>query len=69
VEHCIEAFGWDRVVWGSDWPLVEINSSLSHWVTITREIVAGESEEKRRKLFSENAQRIYGLKSREAEHV
>jgi predicted TIM-barrel fold metal-dependent hydrolase len=69
VEHCIEAFGWDRIVWGSDWPLVEINSSLSDWVTITREIVEGESEEKQRKLFIENAQRIYGLKSREAEHV
>jgi predicted TIM-barrel fold metal-dependent hydrolase len=69
VEHCIETFGWDRVVWGSDWPLVEINSSLSDWVTITREIVEGESADKQRKLFTENAQRIYGLKSREAEHV
>ncbi len=61
VEHCIEAFGWDRVVWGSDWPLVEINASLRDWVSITRAIVAGEPEDNQRKLFSDNARRIYGV--------
>jgi predicted TIM-barrel fold metal-dependent hydrolase len=69
VEHCIEAFGWDRIVWGSDWPLVEMNSSLRDWVTITREIVEGELEERQRKLFIDNAQRIYGLKALRAEHA
>ncbi len=60
VEHCIEVFGWDRVVWGSDWPLVEINASLQDWVAITRELVSGESPDNQSKLFSENARRIYG---------
>lgn len=64
VEQCIDAFGWDRVVWGSDWPLVEINSSLQEWVTITRQIVAGTDEADQRKLFSENATRIYGVQGR-----
>ncbi len=63
VEHCIAAFGWDRLVWGSDWPLVEINSSLSEWVSITRRIVAGADEAEQRKLFSDNAARIYGLRA------
>ena len=61
VEHCINAFGWDRLVWGSDWPLVEINSSLSEWVSISRQLLAGADEADQRKLFSENAIRIYGL--------
>jgi predicted TIM-barrel fold metal-dependent hydrolase len=61
VEHCIEAFGWNRVLWGSDWPVVEITSSLSEWVAISRAIVAGESTENQRRLFSENAIRIYDL--------
>ncbi len=64
VEHAIAAFGWDRVVWGSDWPLVEINSSLSEWVSISREIVGGASEADQRKLFSDNAARIYNLSAR-----
>jgi predicted TIM-barrel fold metal-dependent hydrolase len=64
VEHCIAAFGWDRLVWGSDWPLVEINSSLGEWVSISRQIVAGADEADQRKLFSDNAARIYGLRTR-----
>jgi predicted TIM-barrel fold metal-dependent hydrolase len=59
VEHCIDAFGWDRVVWGGDWPVVLLTSSLREWAGITRELVAGEPEENQRKLFHENAQRIY----------
>ena len=30
VEHAIESFGWDRVVWGSDWPVCTLTASLSH---------------------------------------
>jgi len=64
VEHCIAAFGWDRLVWGSDWPLVDINSSLVEWVSISRQIVAGADEADQRKLFSDNAARLYGLRMR-----
>ncbi len=59
VEHCIECFGWDRVVWGSDWPVCNINSSLQTWTNITKAIVAQEDEAHQRKLFRENAIRLY----------
>ena len=59
VEHAIETFGWERVVWGGDWPVVEITSTLETWVQITRQIVAGETEAHQRLLFSENAQQVY----------
>ncbi len=61
VEHCLEVFGWDRVVWGSDWPVCRINAALSRWVEITREIIVGESAENQRKLLHANAVRIYGV--------
>lgn len=61
VEHSIELFGWDRVVWGSDWPLVTITSNLKNWVATTREILSSESVEKQAKLLHRNAERIYGL--------
>jgi predicted TIM-barrel fold metal-dependent hydrolase len=61
VEHCLDAFGWDRVVWGSDWPLVEMASPLADWVAVSRALVAGAADSDQRKLFSENAVRIYGL--------
>ena len=59
VECCLEHFGWDRVVWGSDWPVCLIGGPLRRWVEITRTIIAGEDAANQRKLFFENAARIY----------
>ncbi len=59
VEHCIECFGWDRVVWGGDWPVCLLTTDLKTWVETSRELVSGESEEHQRKLFYKNAERIY----------
>jgi predicted TIM-barrel fold metal-dependent hydrolase len=60
-EHAIDAFGWERVVWGSDWPVVTITSTLADWVRISRTLVAGEPETRQRALFGDNAARVYGL--------
>lgn len=62
VEHCIECFGWDRVVWGSDWPVCTLTSSLRDWVAISRSLVSTASPAEQRKLFHQNAVRIYGLR-------
>ncbi len=61
VEHCLEKFGWDRVVWGSDWPVCTITSDLRTWVQVTNEIIAAADERDRRKLLHDNAVRIYGI--------
>jgi predicted TIM-barrel fold metal-dependent hydrolase len=62
VDHCIECFGSDRLVWGSDWPVVVINSTLPEWIRIARQLVAQLSEREQRKILHDNAARIY-LKS------
>lgn len=62
IEHCLECFGWDRVIWGSDWPVCNINAGLAEWVAISREIVAGEDISNQAKLFRGNASSIYGLR-------
>ena len=59
VEHCIECFGWDRVIWGSDWPVCNINASVEAWVTITKEIVGREEPSHQQQLFRDNALRLY----------
>jgi predicted TIM-barrel fold metal-dependent hydrolase len=62
VEHCIESFGWERVVFGGDWPVCNTTSTLGRWVEIIKEIVSDESADNQEKLFSKNAERIYRLK-------
>src|SRR5262249_42735116 len=32
VEHVIEVFGWDRVLFGSDWPVCTLSASYVQWV-------------------------------------
>ena len=61
IEHCLERFGWNRVVWGSDWPVCNQTTTLSQWVNTSREIVASASETEQRQLFGDNARRIYRL--------
>lgn len=61
VEHAIVSFGWDRVVWGSDWPVCTQTASLSRWVEATHELLSGTSASEKEKLFSKNARRIYRL--------
>jgi predicted TIM-barrel fold metal-dependent hydrolase len=61
VEHVIDAFGWNRVVWGSDWPVVTLGGHLAEWVGATHELIAGCSDDERTALLSGNARRIWGL--------
>ena len=61
VEHIITSFGWDRVVWGSDHPVVRLHATLTSWVNATREIIAGASADEQAKLLHRNAERVYGV--------
>ena len=61
VEHCLEQFGWDRVVWGGDWPVCNMTTTLGNWVAVSREIVCLAAVADQEKLFFRNADRIYGL--------
>ena len=59
VEHVIECFGWDRVMFGSDWPVCTLSASLRRWVQTLIDLTAGAGEENQQKLFYDNAARIY----------
>lgn len=61
IEHTIGSFGWERVVWGSDWPVCTLGGGLMAWVAATHALLDGASEGERRKLLSENARRIWKL--------
>jgi len=61
VETVITTFGWHRVVWGSDHPVVTQFASLTAWVNAAREIVSGASMDEQAALFYRNAERIYRI--------
>ena len=57
-EHCIEAFDWDRVVWGSDWPVCTLTADLTRWVEASHELTSGCSDHEKARLLNLNARRI-----------
>lgn len=61
VEHIIEAFGWDRVVWGSDSPVCTLNATLAQWVAVTHALTRGASAAELDKFHHQNATRIWKL--------
>ncbi|WP_275787056.1 amidohydrolase family protein [Pararhizobium gei] len=61
VEHTIGAFGWERVVWGSDWPVCTLGGGLSTWVATTHALLSGSSLAERNALLAGNAMRLWNL--------
>ena len=57
----LDAFGPDRVMFGSDWPVVNLSSTWSGWVESLDKLVAEIGEEERRRLFHDNAVAFYRL--------
>jgi L-fuconolactonase len=61
VNHCLDSFGPDRVIFGSDWPVCLLGAPLVEWTKALRQIVASRPDAEQKKLFSENAARYYRL--------
>jgi predicted TIM-barrel fold metal-dependent hydrolase len=61
VRTVIDLFGWDRVMFASDWPVVNLGASLKVWVETLKQIVRNDTPANQKKLFHDNAVRWYGL--------
>ncbi len=59
VDHVVTCFGWDRVVWGGDWPVCTLGAPLSRWVAATGELFSGAGTDERARLYHRNAERLY----------
>ena len=59
--HALTVFGEERVMFGSDWPVVTLASEYRRWYKTLDALTAGFSEAAKRKLWSKNAKRFYGL--------
>lgn len=62
VEHTIASFGWDRVMWGSDWPVCNLTSDLATWTNLLDEILSDCTDDQLASFYQRNARRVYRLK-------
>jgi predicted TIM-barrel fold metal-dependent hydrolase len=61
INHVLDSFGPDRVIFASDWPVCTTVASLAEWVTALTAVVRDRPAADQRKLFHDNAVRVYGL--------
>jgi predicted TIM-barrel fold metal-dependent hydrolase len=61
VEHTIDAFGWQRVVWGSDSPVCTLGGNVETWVAATHALIDGCSADEKSALLRGNANRLWNL--------
>jgi len=61
VRSVIDLFGWDRVIYAGDWPVVNLGASYRIWVDTLKQIVQADSPEHQAKLFRTNALKFYQI--------
>jgi L-fuconolactonase len=61
VDHLLECFGPGRLLWGSDWPVVNLAGGYDRWVRASDQLLARLPQSDRDAIFGDNARRFYGI--------
>lgn len=61
VAHLVECFGPERLLWGSDWPVVALAGGFERWRRASVELLADLTEPQRRAVLGGAAARFYRI--------
>jgi L-fuconolactonase len=61
VEHVLDCFGAERVMWGSDWPVVTLAADYASWSRASDRLIAHLSKAEQEAIRGGNARQFYGL--------
>jgi L-fuconolactonase len=61
VARLFECFGPERILWGSDWPVLTLRASYRQWLEIALELVHRHAPGREQAVFCDNAVRCYRL--------
>ena len=61
MRHLLDCFGAERLLWGSDWPVLELAAGYDAWNDITDRFLQDLNPEDRQRIRGGNAQTFYGL--------
>lgn len=59
IQHLLDCFGPDRLMWGSDWPVLNLASNYSDWILVCEKALCNLSEADQIKVWYENTERFY----------
>ena len=58
-EHLLTCFGAERLIWGSDWPVVNLAADYRRWISTAEQLMAGLDASAQSLVFGGNAVGIY----------
>lgn len=61
IEDAVAAFGWDRVLFGSNMPIETMAGSYAEWIDTLADVLSGASDAERAKFYAGNAEAAYRL--------
>lgn len=61
-EFLLEHFGPSRLIWGSDWPVLNLAGSYERWAAVSEALIGELSVHEQAQVWSANAVAFYGLK-------
>ncbi|MEY4761660.1 MAG: hypothetical protein RLZZ200_1516, partial [Pseudomonadota bacterium] len=61
VDVLLDCFGPRRMIWGSDWPVLDLASDYGSWDRMTTQLLAGLGGADIAAILGDNAARVYGL--------
>ncbi len=61
IQHILDSFSFDRVLFGGDWPVLNLAGDYSRWLGVLDFCLAGTSERDLKKLFQTNAEKFYRI--------
>ena len=61
MHHLLKCFGAKRLMWGSDWPVINLACDYKHWLRITDEFVSNLTASEQKLILGETAKRFYRL--------
>jgi len=59
VEHLLTCFGAERLIWGSDWPVVNLAADYRGWISTSEQLMAGLDASAQSRVFGGNAVSMY----------
>lgn len=62
IDHLVTAFGFDRLMFGSDWPVCTLAAEYEQWFDALLWAIKDASDTDKQKLFHDNAKRFYRIK-------
>jgi L-fuconolactonase len=59
IDALVDLFGPERLLWGSDWPVVNLAGGVDHWRAITLDALRDLAPRERDAVLGRNAERVY----------